>query len=88
MTLLALLRHGPTAWTREHRLQGRTDLPLDAAGRATVIGWRLPSELRSFCWLTSPLARCTETTALLGLHSEIEPRLIEQRICKGIEARI
>jgi len=33
MTLLALLRHGPTAWTRQHRLQGRADLPLDAAGR-------------------------------------------------------
>ena len=77
MTLLALLRHGPTAWTREHRLQGRADLPLDAAGRATVLAWRLPAELRGFRWLTSPLARCTETAALLGLETETEPRLIE-----------
>jgi probable phosphoglycerate mutase len=77
MTLLALLRHGPTAWTREHRLQGRADLPLDAAGRATVLAWRLPSELRGFRWLTSPLARCTETAALLGLETETEPRLVE-----------
>lgn len=77
MTLLALLRHGPTAWTREHRLQGRCDPPLDAAGRATVATWRVPSELRGLRWLSSPLARCTETAALLGLGAEIEPRLIE-----------
>ena len=77
MTLLALLRHGPTAWTREHRLQGRADLPLDPAGRATVLGWRVPSELRGLRWLTSPLARCTETAALLGLDAESAPRLIE-----------
>jgi broad specificity phosphatase PhoE len=77
MTPLVLLRHGPTAWTRQHRLQGRADLPLDAAGRETVLGWRLPLELRGFRWLTSPLARCTETAALLGLEAEIEPRLVE-----------
>jgi broad specificity phosphatase PhoE len=77
MTPLVLLRHGPTAWTRQHQLQGRADLPLDAGGRETVLGWRLPSELRELRWLTSPLARCTETATLLGLKAEIEPRLIE-----------
>ncbi|HXP74782.1 MAG TPA: histidine phosphatase family protein [Stellaceae bacterium] len=77
MTLLALLRHGPTAWTREHRLQGRFDVPLHAAGRAMVGNWRLPSELRALRWLTSPLARCIETAALLDLDAEVEPRLIE-----------
>ena len=77
MTMLALLRHGPTAWSRERRLQGRGDVPLDATGRATVRGWRLPQEFRAFRWLASPLARCTETAALLGLDAEIEPRLIE-----------
>ena len=77
MTMLALLRHGPTAWSRERRLQGRGDVPLDATGRATVLGWRLPQEFRAFRWRASPLARCTETAALLGLDAEIEPRLIE-----------
>ena len=77
MTMLALLRHGPTAWSRERRLQGRGDLRLDAAGRASVLGWRLPQEFRAFRWLASPLARCIETAALLGLYAEIEPRLIE-----------
>jgi broad specificity phosphatase PhoE len=77
MTMLALLRHGPTAWTREHRLQGRADLPLDAAGRSEVAGWRLPSDLSDLRWLMSPLLRCAETAALLRLRPEIEPRLVE-----------
>jgi len=77
MTTLVLLRHGPTAWTREHRLQGRTDLSLDVDGRASVRGWALPADLRNLRWLTSPLKRCTETAALLGLEPAIEPRLIE-----------
>ena len=77
MTLLVLLRHGDTEWTREHRLQGRADPPLAAAGRETVRGWRLPPDLRAIRWLTSPLVRCRETAALLGLEPAIEPRLIE-----------
>ena len=77
MTMLALLRHGPTAWSRERRLQGHGDLPLDVTGRVTALGWRLPQEFRTFRWLSSPLARCTETAALLDLSAKIEPRLIE-----------
>jgi len=77
MTLLALLRHGPTAANREHRLQGRADTPLDQAGRAAVARWRLPSETTEYRWLTSPLRRCVETASLLGLAAEIEPLLIE-----------
>lgn len=77
MTVLALLRHGPTAWTREHRLQGRADLPLDAAGRETVSGWRLPGDVRASRWVTSPLTRCVHTAELLGLGAAVEPRLTE-----------
>ncbi len=77
MTLLALLRHGPTAWTREHRLQGRADLPLDAAGGETVRGWRLPAELRDYLWFTSPLTRCIDTLAVLVLDATAVPELIE-----------
>jgi broad specificity phosphatase PhoE len=78
MARLALLRHGPTAWTAERRLQGRVDLPLSAAGRDLVSGWRLPAEVQGFAWVTSPLARARETARLLG-HPEaaLEPRLSE-----------
>ena len=48
MTTLALLRHGPTVWNGQHRLQGHTDLPLSAEGRARVIGWRLPADIAGY----------------------------------------
>jgi probable phosphoglycerate mutase len=78
MARLALLRHGPTAWTAEHRLQGRSDLPLSPEGRRAVASWRLPPEVAGFAWLTSPLLRARETATLLG-HGDApaDPRLTE-----------
>ncbi|MGH7126747.1 MAG: histidine phosphatase family protein [Stellaceae bacterium] len=77
MTPLVLLRHGPTAWTRQHRLQGRADLPLDEAARETVRGWRLPSDLGDLLWFTSPLTRCVDTVVVLGLDAVVAPELVE-----------
>ena len=78
MARLALLRHGPTAWTAEHRLQGQSDLPLSPEGRRAVTSWRLPAEVAGFSWLTSPLARARETATLLGHgNAPAEPRLTE-----------
>jgi len=78
MVLLALLRHGDTAWSAEGRIQGRSDVPLSDAGRLGVQGVRLPklcAEMRS---ITSPLARCVETAALLGAPQAVrEPRIVE-----------
>ncbi len=78
MARLALLRHGPTAWTAERRLQGRGDPPLSPAGRAAVAAWQLPPEVEGFAWVTSPLLRARETAALLG-HGDarVDPRLVE-----------
>lgn len=80
MTRLLALRHGPTAWTREHRIQGHTDTPLSAEGREAVAGWSLPppfdGEVPAF---VSPLRRAQETAALLGLaQAQVEPALIER----------
>lgn len=80
---LAMLRHGPTAWNRSRRIQGRTDEPLDEAGRAHVALWRLPEPWVAQPWVTSPLQRCRETAALLAASHRrngaiaVEPRLIE-----------
>ena len=66
MTLVALLRHGDTAWSAEGRIQGRRDVPLSDAGRTALGRFRLPAHCREMRVVTSPLQRCTETAALLG----------------------
>ena len=73
MTRVALLRHADTAWSREGRIQGRSDQPL--LDNSIL---RLPEALRGMRIITSPLKRCTETAALLGApDAPHEPRLIE-----------
>lgn len=78
MTLLALLRHGETAWTAEGRIQGRSDPPLSDAGRASLKSLQLPAACRGMRVVTSPLARCVETASLLGApQAAREPRISE-----------
>ena len=78
MTDLALIRHGPTAWTEAARIQGRADPPLSAAGRGRVAAWRLPEDVAASAWVSSPLRRATETAALLGKPGvATDSRLVE-----------
>jgi broad specificity phosphatase PhoE len=78
MTLLATLRHAETEWSRDKRIQGRSDIPLSAAGRAALQAHRLPALCAGMRAVTSPLLRCVETAALLG-HAQAtrEPRIVE-----------
>lgn len=78
MTRLWLLRHAPTTWSAEKRLQGRNDLALSKDGRAVVGEWHLPEAAIGCNWYVSPLQRCLQTAGLLGIeNAQIEPRLIE-----------
>jgi broad specificity phosphatase PhoE len=78
VTVLALLRHAETAWNAERRIQGQTDVPLSDVGRARLRGASLPPACRGLRVVTSPLARCIETAALLGIpEAPREPRLME-----------
>ena len=73
MTMLALLRHGETAWSAAGRIQGRTDVSL-----LPGISVQLPKICHGMRIVTSPLARCVETAALLGAPDAArEPRIIE-----------
>jgi probable phosphoglycerate mutase len=70
-----LLRHAETAWSRDGRHTGRTDVPLTETGRdrARALGARLGG--RSFALvLTSPLSRARETCELAGLGDRGQPR--------------
>ena len=78
MVRLAMLRHGDTAWSAEGRIQGRADVPLSPAGRLALEGFRLPKACVGMRVISSPLARCVETAALLGApQAAREPRLVE-----------
>ena len=66
---LILIRHGRTEWNAEARVQGRTDIPLDAVGRAQAqsIAKRLSSiQLKAI--YTSPLLRAAETAQEIAAY--------------------
>ena len=76
-----LVRHGETAWNREGRYQGRTDIPLSETGEAQVraLRDRLASIPIAFA-VSSPLsrARVTAETILAGRAAlEIDAGLVE-----------
>lgn len=81
MTPLVVIRHGPTAWNAEGRIQGRSDVPLSPEGRGAVGAWRLPLETGGANWvlLCGPLRRTRETAALLDPAGDWreDPALIE-----------
>ncbi len=77
-TLLAVLRHGETEWSRDKRIQGRTDIGLSDAGSAFLSSRALPNEYAGMQVCTSPLLRCRQSADRLRLIDvRVEPRLIE-----------
>src|SRR6267142_533514 len=78
MVLLAMLRHGDTAWSAEGRIQGRSDTPLTDEAREKLRRFKLPKRCAGMQIVTSPLARCVETAALLGApQAQREARIAE-----------
>jgi len=66
MTVIGLLRHGPTAWNRDKLIQGDSDVPLDEDS-FTAESWRRVV-LSHGPWdglVCSPLSRCRRTCELL-----------------------
>jgi broad specificity phosphatase PhoE len=77
-TLIALIRHGPTDWNAEKRLQGHADRPLSEEGRMEVSGWRVPADYHGYDWVSSPLTRARETAELLSLPvARVDHAIIE-----------
>lgn len=76
---VVMLRHGRTSWNAEKRIQGHTDIPLSATGRAALQGLALPKKLNAGTWISSPLIRATETAEILSTGQSIwtDKRLIE-----------
>ena len=85
--MLYFMRHGPTDWNAQGRLQGHTDIPLSEQGREEMrrMGQRLrEADFSVDRIVTSPLKRARETARIIaeqiGFAGEIrvEPELIER----------
>ncbi len=80
MTVIGLLRHGPTAWNREKRIQGTSDTPLGP--NFDPRPWRHALDAHG-PWdrvVSSPLRRARDTARLLfpEREAEVVPGLREQ----------
>ena len=74
------IRHGQTDWNKEARLQGSTDIPLNAAGRQQALAAsqavkHLPIDLI----ITSKLSRAKETAEIINLTLK-KPLFVDARI--------
>ncbi len=79
MTRIALLRHFPTAWNREHRFQGQADIPLTDESRNQLQGLAIPAPWDTARIIASPLSRAGETARILARGRAVahDPRLVE-----------
>ena len=77
MSVIWLLRHGETEWSRDGRHTGRTDLPLTANGErdARLLAPRL-ARFDLALVLCSPLARARRTAELAGLDPVTDDDLV------------
>lgn len=90
--MLYIIRHGKTEWNAKHKLQGRTDIPLNEDGRIMAENARGEYENIHFdiCYC-SPLIRAKETAKIMlkGRNIPIitDSRLLEMSfgIYEGIE---
>lgn len=74
---LLVLRHAPTLWNAQKRIQGRTDVPLSPEGRRMAALWRLPDFATGWATIASPLSRAIETAEAMGLSPQPFAPLIE-----------
>ncbi|HTH94372.1 MAG TPA: histidine phosphatase family protein [Rhodocyclaceae bacterium] len=83
-TRICIVRHGETDWNADERIQGQTDIPLNAVGcaQAQAVASGLASE-RFAVLYSSDLQRArdtaTVTAQILNLPLQLEPGLRERR---------
>ncbi|MEM7445907.1 MAG: histidine phosphatase family protein [Pseudomonadota bacterium] len=77
MTRILAIRHGPTVWNLEGRLQGRTNVELAPEAADYISALKLPEPFSAARCFASPLDRTMETARRVGLEPIAEPALIE-----------
>ena len=70
---IELIRHGQTDWNRDDRLQGSSDIPLNATGRAQAVeAAGLLADQGLAAIVSSPLSRARETAQIIASILGIE----------------
>ena len=80
--MLYIMRHGKTDWNLRHKLQGRTDIPLNEEGRQMAVeAGELYKDVHFDVCYVSPLIRAQETAKLVLSGRDIpiitDDRLVE-----------
>lgn len=79
MIRIALLRHGPTLWNVQGRIQGHTDIPLSDEGLEKMRGLLPPPPFEKARVFVSTSRRARQTAEALGLtDARWDARLMEQ----------
>lgn len=81
-TLLFLIRHGETPWTKEKRFQGRTDTELTPRGKkqAAALGRRLKDSGIDILY-ASPLKRAAESARIIS--KSLRRKIVsDKRLCE------
>ena len=78
-TRICIIRHGETDWNVEKRIQGHTDIPLNATGRAQALAMAFNAAHHRFSAIySSDLARAVETARVLAQREDHEVKLLPQ----------
>jgi probable phosphoglycerate mutase len=78
-TRICIVRHGETDWNVQKRIQGHTDIPLNATGRAQALAMAYNAGHRHFTAIySSDLGRALETARALAERDGLEVRTLPQ----------
>ncbi|WP_409273517.1 histidine phosphatase family protein [Neobacillus sp. SCS-31] len=81
MTKIGFIRHGTTAWNKERRAQGSSDIPLDQDGinEARMLADRLSGEEWDAIY-ASPLLRARQTAEIIAARIGVEEIHFDSRL--------
>ena len=78
--MLYIMRHGKTEWNALHKIQGRTDIPLNEEGRLMAEkAWEEYKNLHIDVCYCSPLIRAVETAQIVLKNRDI-PIIKDERL--------
>ncbi|MCL5060232.1 MAG: histidine phosphatase family protein [Candidatus Thermoplasmatota archaeon] len=78
-TRVCIIRHGETDWNVERRIQGHTDIPLNATGRAQALAMAFNAAHHRFHAIySSDLLRALETAQALAQREDHQVKLLPQ----------